>query len=220
MTKEELAATLNGRQYTREITSTEEVLARESGLLVLFGASDDLAELRGAIDEELGACDGVTILLGRNGELIHEIDDRNEEEVLEKYGLLEMARQREKEAHAIHVLWCATPDGPSWSFATDLPAATFKVMEDDEVYCQGLVIDMKDVRSPAALYLSPPLQDPLKAPEAGGFSFFLAADTVTPMLELKANGDIMVRGKLIENDKELVDGLREWFRLAKIASGR
>ena len=29
-----------------------------------------------------------------------------------------------------------------------------------------------------------------------------------PILELKYNGDILVKGKLIENDKELVDALR------------
>ncbi len=29
-----------------------------------------------------------------------------------------------------------------------------------------------------------------------------------PILELKSNGDIFVKGKLIENDKEVVDGMR------------
>jgi hypothetical protein len=31
------------------------------------------------------------------------------------------------------------------------------------------------------------------------------------LIELKSNGDIYVKGKLIEKDKELVDGLREWL---------
>ena len=42
MTKEELAATLNGREYNHEITKEEEAEARENGLVVIFGASDDL----------------------------------------------------------------------------------------------------------------------------------------------------------------------------------
>ena len=29
-----------------------------------------------------------------------------------------------------------------------------------------------------------------------------------PIMELKANGDIYVKGKLVENDKEVVEGLR------------
>jgi len=32
-----------------------------------------------------------------------------------------------------------------------------------------------------------------------------------PILKLCANGDIFVKGKLIENDKELVDALREFI---------
>ena len=33
-----------------------------------------------------------------------------------------------------------------------------------------------------------------------------------PILELKQNGDIFVKGKLIENDKEVVDALREFLQ--------
>ena len=34
-----------------------------------------------------------------------------------------------------------------------------------------------------------------------------------PALELHENGDIFVRGKLVENDKEVVDGLRDMLKL-------
>jgi len=64
------------------------------------------------------------------------------------------------------------------------------------------------------------IEPPISAQAVGGFSFFLSSDTVTPVLELKPDGDVLVRGKLIENDKELVDGLREWLRLSKIEAGR
>ena len=33
-----------------------------------------------------------------------------------------------------------------------------------------------------------------------------------PILELKGDGDIFVKGKLIENDKEVVDALREFLQ--------
>tara|TARA_B110000503_G_C6765184_1_gene257106 strand:- start:56 stop:271 length:216 start_codon:yes stop_codon:yes gene_type:complete len=33
-----------------------------------------------------------------------------------------------------------------------------------------------------------------------------------PILELKGNGDIFVKGKLIENDIEVVDALREFLK--------
>jgi hypothetical protein len=39
---------------------------------------------------------------------------------------------------------------------------------------------------------------------------FQVGDT-NEFIKLCSNGDIYVKGKLIENDKELVDGLREWL---------
>ncbi|MFK4417082.1 hypothetical protein ABH961_005671 [Bacillus sp. RC251] len=36
-----------------------------------------------------------------------------------------------------------------------------------------------------------------------------------PILELRPNGDILVKGKLIENDVEVVDGMRELLGLGK-----
>lgn len=35
------------------------------------------------------------------------------------------------------------------------------------------------------------------------------------IIKLKANGDIYVKGKLIENDKELVQALREFLLIGK-----
>ncbi len=39
---------------------------------------------------------------------------------------------------------------------------------------------------------------------------------LTPILELKQNGDILVKGKLIENDSEVVDALREFLGYVKL----
>lgn len=73
MTKEQLAYLLNGREYTNEITKEEEREAKNSGLLVIFGASDDLIELRGAIYDEVGAINGGEVRIGKNGNLIEAI---------------------------------------------------------------------------------------------------------------------------------------------------
>ncbi|MGG2936775.1 hypothetical protein ABEO66_22115 [Bacillus pacificus] len=35
------------------------------------------------------------------------------------------------------------------------------------------------------------------------------------IVSLESNGDIYVKGKLIENDKEVVDGLRELLKLSR-----
>ena len=58
MTRKEFAQMLDGREYQHEITKEEEALAKELSFVVVFGYSDDNAELRGAIDDEIGCFDG------------------------------------------------------------------------------------------------------------------------------------------------------------------
>lgn len=57
LTKEEMARLLTGREIGNEITPSEEATAQESGLVVVFGYSDDLVELRGSISDEAGCYD-------------------------------------------------------------------------------------------------------------------------------------------------------------------
>lgn len=58
MTIYDFAKMLDGRRYLFEITKAEEQMAKELGYVVVFGCSDDLAELRGAIDDEIGCLGG------------------------------------------------------------------------------------------------------------------------------------------------------------------
>lgn len=58
MTLKEFARMLDGRTYGLEITKEEEALAKNLGFVVVFGYSDDNAELRGAINDEIGCFDG------------------------------------------------------------------------------------------------------------------------------------------------------------------
>lgn len=52
------------------------------------------------------------------------------------------------------------------------------------------------------------MHDMLK-PKAGDTIFF--GENNVEMLRLNANGDIYVKGRLVENDKEVVAGLREFL---------
>ena len=109
MTVEEFAARLDGRQYGNEITEDEAILAMNLDFLVVFGESDDLAELRGAIDGECDCFEGGVLKRGE-GRLL-----------------------------PIKAAWC--PDGRdcAWAYETELPHAEFRVMENTEVYCYGIV---------------------------------------------------------------------------------
>ncbi len=139
MTKETLAALLNGREYRDEITAQEEAEAKDAGLVVLFGASDDLAEFRGAICDEAG-CGGDEdrILIDAKGELQpwedarHDLD--SEEEVLEYF---------ERKKKAVSVVARFDSEGYSHTFVTPgIPYSTFDIIEDGEKYCRGIVFEM------------------------------------------------------------------------------
>ena len=58
MTILEFADGLNGRDYGNEITPFEEQRAKELGYVIVFGYSDDCAEFRGAIYDEIDCFDG------------------------------------------------------------------------------------------------------------------------------------------------------------------
>lgn len=140
MTKEELAQRLDGREYREEMTGEEEKLAKESNLLVLFGASDDLVELRGAIYDEVGAYDGTMIYIGKHGKLLLPIDE-DDTEILEKYDVFEKVREDRKNAIQVEALWCSD-DIYSWVLTTTHPHEAFDIVEDDTMYCRGIVIDL------------------------------------------------------------------------------
>lgn len=138
MSPKELAALLNGREYRKEITAAEEVQARAHGLVVVFGASDDLMEFRGAIHDEIGCFDGGTAYLTSAGLLQNDCENDCENDECPHF-----EKMKEKAA-TIDALWCAEADY-SWTFKTAIPHATFEIVEDGEPYCRGIVFALADV---------------------------------------------------------------------------
>lgn len=134
MTHQEMAALLNGREYRIEMTQEEEKAAKQNGLVVIFGASDDLAELRGAVHDEVGVCDGGEFFI-RDRKVL-EMPDNREERVLRKYGI--DPRSLKDGAIRIEALWCKE-DGYSWTYDIAREHSTFDIMEAEEKYCRGIV---------------------------------------------------------------------------------
>jgi len=134
MNAKELAQLLNGRQYTKELSRAEAKQAALDGLVVVYGASDDLMEFGGAIDDELGACDGTTAYLNSDGLLENDcVDD------------CPHFRQKRDKAATIDALWCKE-EPYSWTFETDIPHETFIIVEEGSPdYCRGIVFALKDV---------------------------------------------------------------------------
>lgn len=140
LTKESVAALLNGREYGDEISREESASAKAAGLVVVYGYSDDNMELRGAIDDEVGCYGGKTIVVSKRG--VVPLPDRDERRVLAKLGVLELVQSS---GHEIEAQWCKRP-GYSWTYGTDIPHATFDIMEEGEKFCQGIVFSLEDLK--------------------------------------------------------------------------
>jgi hypothetical protein len=134
MNREELAAILNGREYRDEITRAEHKAAREAGLLVVFGASDDLVEIRGAMEEEEGAYHGATISISEALTVIKPREDAGE--------LIAEGWTPPKRFLTVKAEWCPSGFAGSWRISADKPFSKFDIMEDGELYCEGIVIDV------------------------------------------------------------------------------
>ena len=130
----ELAKLLNGRTIGNEITKEEAKLAKDNNLVVVYGASDDLMELAGAIDDECGAYDGGSIYIYKN-ELLTPHQDC-------ECPYCDYANRQENSV-AITAIW-DDGQGYAWRYETEIPHYTFDIMEDGEPWCQGIVFDLAD----------------------------------------------------------------------------
>ena len=134
MKAKEIADLLNGREYGREMTKMEEQLCKDFGFVVVFGASDDLIEMRGCIDDEAECFDGGELAFTKHGFHWKENGDGTGHWVGE---------------NKIEAVWdgkTSNGTGVSWAYKTDIPHETFMIYEDDEAYCEGIVFSIDDIK--------------------------------------------------------------------------
>lgn len=134
MNAKELANILDGRQYGEEITGLERRQAKENGLVVIHGASDDLMEVCGAWNDEKDCFGGGKFTVSRNGFVNPRCDDCKG---------CELFQAANKDAKTIRALWAK--GGASWSYETEIPHETFRIFEDEELYCVGIIFSVDDV---------------------------------------------------------------------------
>jgi hypothetical protein len=125
---EKFAEQLNGRQYRNEFTEEEKQYAKENGIVIVFGASDDLIEFDGAIYDEAGCWEGGRIWLDKEGNIF------NDEEPIKKDGM-----------KYIDIFWCKEGQPFCWLYETKIPHKQFAVLEDNDCYCVGFVFYKKDL---------------------------------------------------------------------------
>lgn len=136
MNAKELATLLNGNEYRNEISDELEQKAKENALVVVFGHSDDNAEFRGAIHDEVGCYDGGVIPITKKGILHNECEEHDcpyFEKIKEK-------------SSTVASVWCPEELECSWLFKSEISHETFDIMEDGELYCRGIVFSINDVK--------------------------------------------------------------------------
>jgi hypothetical protein len=129
LSKEEFAKLIDGNQYRNEHTREQAKLAKDNGLVIVYGASDDLVEFEGVICDEIGSYEkGITLKITKK---------------------LNIKETKKDHKNNIHAFWCPKNDEgeiiASWVISSNIPHATFKVMEDDELYCIGIVFSIFDL---------------------------------------------------------------------------
>lgn len=133
MTASEAAKRLDGCQYRQEGSKELFGEMKTAGLVAVFGASDDLMEFRGAINDEVGCYDGGIARLTPKGLLVNECED-------------EYCPYFERAAEAAAALSAKfDEEGVTWVYETAIPHETFIINEDDEPYCRGIVFALADV---------------------------------------------------------------------------
>ena len=125
---------LDGEEYP---LSVDFEYAKANSLVVAFCLSDDLLEFRGAIHDELSAIDGALAYIF-NGKAIDKSTLIKDQVVLQKYGFLTTRPSISVEAiwepEGIDAVWLVKVMG--------VESASFNIMQDGEVFCQGAVFQL------------------------------------------------------------------------------
>jgi len=133
----ELANELNGTEYPFRPTRDIIQKAIENNLVIVYGASDDLMELEGAIVEEVVASGGGIVRVYKSG-VLGSRDDLDTDEDLEAW------LQNKSNSKTIEAKWCETEEY-SWTYQTDIPHSVFDIVEGSEKYCRALVFSVDDI---------------------------------------------------------------------------
>lgn len=137
MKRTELAQLLQGMQLSDSIPKDIQEKAKQSGLVIVHGASDDLAEFRGAILDEASCHEGGTIYFDAKGVLDNYLDLDLDETGMREYF------DRKRLAVSIDAVW--NGHGPfAWSYATVIPHSTFEMHDEGEPFCKGIVFSLAD----------------------------------------------------------------------------
>lgn len=131
MTSKEFAQMVNGREYDYpQFTENEMEIAKNNGLVIVYGACDCLMEFDGAICDEGSCFAGGKVYFTKDGVV---------------------NRPTISNIRCIEALWQDTygddnsDDTLTWKYLTDIPHETFMINDNGKPYCRGIVFTLEDL---------------------------------------------------------------------------
>jgi len=154
-TIEDLAKLLDGNECGYELDNEYNIdvndICCKNKWVIVFGASDDLIEFRGFIDDEDGAYDGTLMKLVKPGDFYMEDEDTETYKKSKEYKFVPISESELKEIQnngyqntcVVEMLWCPNDSNASWQVnSKGAPFVRFNIMEDEELYCEAVIIDI------------------------------------------------------------------------------
>lgn len=135
LTSKKLAKLLDGAQYPLRLGPEIARRAKNYGLVIVYGGSDDLMEFDGAIIDEVGCYGGCTALVDHNGLLPSRESIESDAELKDFFKREELAKRIT--AH------CSS-DGYLFTYNTKIKHECFSVYDGGEIYCRGIVFLLSD----------------------------------------------------------------------------
>ncbi len=138
----EIQAICDGIKYSRHIPDEAIKLAIENNIVVIVGGSDDLMYCYGA---ECYLTDWIEHSYGWDGDTLENISDEKLKAEAKQLGLKIWWCGTITDGYAVHKIdgYNINESGAfSYSVNNDIESLDFKVMEDDDVYCTGKIIQL------------------------------------------------------------------------------
>lgn len=142
----QIVSQLDSIEYPVKIDESVIQQAKDNNIVIVFGASDDLIEFRGAICDE-NSVSGIDVtLIDNEGTL--PIDEngaiKDFDDLVNIHDLRKLVSRFDKSI-AVTSYW-QPDDGSNASWSYSVPEGVewepFNVMEDDELYCVGIVFKL------------------------------------------------------------------------------
>lgn len=131
------ATILNNREYREELSHEEEREMGKEGVVCIFGASDDLCELRGAFSDEIDCYGGGKFCYVSEADRFVENTyyERNPDELIQ----VDLDNRFYLEISSDKGYW-------TYGLPDEVEFEEFRVMEDEELYAIGKLILVKDLK--------------------------------------------------------------------------